>query len=381
MRRWADSVATIERRLARGGASLCAAVLLLVGWGPMDSQAADERTPAVQSALAGVGRAATPAEVRAWDIDVRPDFQGLPAGKGSVADGEAIWEARCTSCHGVFGESNEVFTPIIGGTSAADIARGRVRNLEAGAGFAQRTTIMKASQVSTLWDYINRAMPWDKPKSLKTDEVYAVLAYMLNMAEIVPADFVLDERSIVGVQARMPNRDGMRRFDDLWRTAGRGDVQNEACMQDCPVSTEKLAVLPPNGRDTHGDLASQVRAFGPVRGIALTTTASTTAPATSGRPAAPASEAAATAAVADARPKAQAAGCLACHAVDRKLVGPALREIAGKHGGEADLPGYLARRIAQGGAGVWGPVPMPPQPQVSPDDVRALAAWIAAGAP
>src|SRR6266498_2553569 len=63
----------------------------------------------------GIGRTATPAEIQAWDIDVRPDFKGLPAGSGSVAQGEKIWEAKCASCHGTFGESNEVFPPLTGG--------------------------------------------------------------------------------------------------------------------------------------------------------------------------------------------------------------------------------------------------------------------------
>ena len=75
-----------------------------------------------------LGRDATKAEVKAWDIDVRPDFKGLPKGAGSVALGEQVWEAQCASCHGSFGESNEVFTPIVGGTTKADIERHRAIN-------------------------------------------------------------------------------------------------------------------------------------------------------------------------------------------------------------------------------------------------------------
>src|SRR4051812_19369949 len=86
------------------------------------SAAAQERYP-------GIGRAATPAEVRAWDIDVRPDFTGLPKGAGSVKKGEEVWEAKCASCHGAFGESNSVFSPIAGGTTQEDIAKGRVAAL------------------------------------------------------------------------------------------------------------------------------------------------------------------------------------------------------------------------------------------------------------
>src|SRR6476661_4359709 len=65
----------------------------------------------------GIGRAATPKELQAWDIDVRPDFKGLPKGSGSVAQGQVVWETKCASCHGIFGESGEVFNPIVGGTT------------------------------------------------------------------------------------------------------------------------------------------------------------------------------------------------------------------------------------------------------------------------
>src|SRR6188768_3747333 len=140
----------------------------------------------------GIGRPATPAEIAAWDIDVRPDFKGLPPGSGSVAKGQEVWEAKCASCHGTFGESNEIFQPIAGGTTAEDIKNGRVKSLVTGG--EARTTLMKLSTVSTLWDYINRAMPWTAPKSLSADEVYAVVAYILNLGDIVPGDFVLSDK-------------------------------------------------------------------------------------------------------------------------------------------------------------------------------------------
>ena len=70
---------------------------------------------------------------------MRPDFKGLPPGSGSVQKGQKVWDDKCASCHGTFGESNEVFTPIVGGTTAEDIKRGRVKSLTAG---EQRTTLM-----------------------------------------------------------------------------------------------------------------------------------------------------------------------------------------------------------------------------------------------
>jgi cytochrome c len=122
-------------------------------------EAAASRVASAESAVrpwSGIGRPATRTEIQAWDIDVRPDFKGLPAGKGSVDEGLQVWEAKCESCHGTFGESNEVFTPIVGGTTRADMQSGRVANLKR-QDYPQRTTMMKLSQVSTLWDYINRA--------------------------------------------------------------------------------------------------------------------------------------------------------------------------------------------------------------------------------
>src|SRR6187549_1648013 len=93
-----------------------------------------------QSQFPGIGRAATPAEIAAWDIDVRPDFKGLPAGSGSVAKGQQVWDAKCASCHGVFGESNQVFNPLVGGTTKDDIATGRVARLNDRA-YPGRTTM------------------------------------------------------------------------------------------------------------------------------------------------------------------------------------------------------------------------------------------------
>lgn len=327
-----------------------------------------------------LGRDAKPAEIKAWDIDVRPDFKGLPKGAGSVSLGEKVWEAQCASCHGIFGESNEVFTPIVGGTTQEDIKRGRVKNLEEGSTFPQKTTMMKVATVSTLWDYINRAMPWNNPKSLSADEVYGVLAYILNLAEVVPEDYVLSDKNIRDVQARMPNRNGMVFYEPLWNVNGKGDVQNVACMRNCPVDPQIRSALPGFARDAHGNIQEQNRVIGPVRG------ADTTRPA----PSEPVSQRAApVAVVVAAAPAAGAANpkalinsnsCTACHGVNNKIVGPGFNEIAAKNKGRTDAVAYLVGKIKNGGAGVYGPIPMPAQPQVSDADAQAIAAWIAAGA-
>src|SRR5690606_13867469 len=218
---------------------------------------------------ADLGRVATPDEVRAWDIDVRGDFDGLPPGSGSVADGMEIWEAQCASCHGVFGESNQVFTPIVGGTTREDMERGRVAALADGSE-PQRTTLMKLSRLSALWDYTRRAMPWTSPKSLAVDEVYAVVAYILNLGGIVDDDFVLSDRNISEVQARLPNRDGEFFYRPMWDVDGKPDVNGDDCMRDCGTDMDVRSMLPAFARDAHGNLAMQNRIVGPVRGADTT---------------------------------------------------------------------------------------------------------------
>lgn len=330
--------------------------------------------------LTKLGRAATPKEVAAWDIDVRPDFKGLPKGSGTVAAGQVVWEAKCASCHGTFGESNEVFTPLVGGTSAEDVKRGRVASLTNGRQ-PQKTTLMKVATVSTLWDYINRAMPWTAPKSLTTDEVYAVTAYLLNMGEIVPDDFVLSDKTMPEAQQRMPNRNGMVTSHGMWNIKGKPDVKSVACMKDCPVSPEPRSRLPEAARNAHGNLALQARSFGATRGVDTTQPE----PASLGR-AAPSPAAAAPVAAAPAPAKtAQAAvpqamlaqnACLACHGIDTKVMGPSFMSIRQKYKGDAGAAARLAGKIKAGSVGAWGPIPMPAQGHVKDEDLKVLVGWI-----
>lgn len=329
----------------------------------------------------GVGRDATPKEVAKWDIDVRPDFKGLPAGAGSVAKGQDVWESKCAQCHGVFGESNEVFSPLIGGTTAQDIKTGRVANLSR-SDYPGRTTLMKVPTVSTLWDYINRAMPWNNPKSLSTEEVYAVTAFMLNLADVVPENFVLSDQNIAEVQARMPNRNGMSTQHALWPGPEFGglakpDTTNTLCMKDCTPEPKLASLLPDFARNAHGNLAEQNRIVGPQRG------ADTSRPETkAGAPAALATALPASAArPVNSETKAVHAllaknNCTACHGMDKKILGPGFHEVAQKHAGKVD---YLAGKIKAGGVGVWGQVPMPAQ-ALPEADARKIAEWISKGA-
>jgi len=333
---------------------------------------------AQSSRFPGIGRDATPKEVSAWDIDVRPDFKGLPPGSGSVAKGQDVWEAKCASCHGVFGESNEVFSPLVGGTTAKDIETGRVANLSR-TDYPGRTTLMKVATVSTLWDYINRAMPWTNPKTLTVEEVYSVTAFMLNLGNIVPDNFVLSDKNIAAVQEKMPNRNGMSTKHSMWPGKEFGglakpDVAIVVCMNNCATEPKLASFLPDHARNAHGNLAEQNRTVGSQRG------ANTTQPegkaavvaqlATADAPARPAASGVAPNALL------QKNSCTACHAMDKKMVGPSFQEIAKKHPDKTD---YLADKIKVGGVGVWGQIPMPAQ-SLSVADARTIAIWLAKGA-
>lgn len=139
------------------------------------------------------GRTATPKEIQLWDIDVRPDGKGLPAGKGSVADGKALFADNCAGCHGDSG---------IGGIKD---------RLAGGQGTLASEHPIKTvgnfwPYATTLYDYIHRAMPYQAPGSLSDDDYYALTAYILNINGIVAAGTVLDKVSLPKI--RMPNRDG-----------------------------------------------------------------------------------------------------------------------------------------------------------------------------
>ena len=365
-------------------------------------------TQAQTTPYPGVGRTATAKELQAWDIDVRPDFKGLPKGSGSVAKGMEVWEGKCASCHGTFGESNEVFSPIVGGTTQDDIKTGHAARLN-DRGYPGRSTLMKVSTVSTLWDYINRAMPWTAPKSLTTEEVYAVTGYILNLGGVVADNFTLSDQNIAEVQKRLPNRNGTTTEHALWPGTGPGpefgkrkpDVQAKACMKDCVTEPKIASFLPDFARNAHGNLAEQNRTVGAQRGADTTkpppvslqsgadrqgTVAVVTAapPAGAPKPAADSGSAATSSAASLAASLAAVAltqkySCVACHGIENKIVGPGFRDVARKYTGRADAVDYLTGKIKAGGSGVWGAIPMPPQ-TLSDAEAKAIAQWLAEGA-
>ena len=289
----------------------------------------------------GFGRPATAQEIAGWDIDVRPDGRGLPDGRGSVVEGQAIYDAKCASCHGTFGESNDYLALAGGvGTLASDQP--------------QRTLGSKLNHATTLFDYIRRAMPFNAPQSLTSDEVYALTAYVLNLNDIVPADATLDRASILAV--RMPNRDGFTTDHGFMTRDGKPDTHNVACMTNCGPEARVASRIPDYARDDHGVLAEQTRTVAANAPPARTPSARTPAD------------------------LARQSACMACHAVTAKVVGPSFRDVAAKYAGDASAPAKLAARIRAGGVGTWGTVPMPAQPQLAESDALALARWVLGGA-
>ncbi|HEX2278451.1 MAG TPA: cytochrome c [Candidatus Tectomicrobia bacterium] len=148
---------------------------------------------AAQLPTYGVGRPPTAEEVRAWDLTIRPDGQGLPPGRGTAALGKPIYAERCASCHGETGEDPK-YSRLVGGqgTLATD------KPIRTIGSFWQ--------YAPTLWSYIRRAQPYDNPGSLTPDQVYAVTAYLLHRNGIIGEQDVMDAQTLP--QVKMPNRDG-----------------------------------------------------------------------------------------------------------------------------------------------------------------------------
>jgi S-disulfanyl-L-cysteine oxidoreductase SoxD len=159
------------------------------------------------------GKAISEADLAAWNIDIRtPDGQGLPAGRGSVAQGRQVYTEKCVACHGADAKGGSVYGGMVGGIGSF---KGSPRVLTPGSMYPY---------APILFDYIRRSMPMDRPQTMTNDEVYAVSAYLLNLNGLVPADAVMDAQSMPRVQ--MPNRDGFLQDD-------RPDASATRCMTNC----------------------------------------------------------------------------------------------------------------------------------------------------
>jgi len=141
----------------------------------------------------GVGRAPTPEEVKAWDISVAPDGTGLPEGSGTAAQGKDVYASKCAKCHGGQGQGGDE-GPLAGG-------QGSLRGPK-----PLKTVGSYWPYATTLFDYVNRAMPFKQPGTLTHSQVYAVVAFVLQLNGIIGENALMDARSLP--QVKMPNRGG-----------------------------------------------------------------------------------------------------------------------------------------------------------------------------
>ncbi len=202
-------------------ASVAGLMLLAGGQLFAESSAPANISHSVESAAAavrptyGYGRPISEQELRSWDIDIGPDGAGLPPGRGTADEGEPIFQAQCAACHGEFGEGMGRYPALIGTRDSLV----EDRPSKSVGGYWPYST--------TLWDYINRAMPFGNAQSLSADQVYAVTAYILAMNDIIDSDVEINAENLARI--RMPNRDG------FIPASGR-DLFARACMKGCKES-------------------------------------------------------------------------------------------------------------------------------------------------
>jgi S-disulfanyl-L-cysteine oxidoreductase SoxD len=180
--------------------------------------------PVFAQTKTGLGRTALPEEIAAWDIDVRPDGQGLPAGKGSVKQGEELYIERCASCHGDFGQGEGRWPVLAGGQGSLKAER------------PEKTIGSFWPFTSTVFDYIYRAMPYGNARSLTANETYAITAFLLNLNNLVPDDFVLSKENFLRV--RLPNEPTF--YDDDREKTEKHFWNRTPCMTQCKTETKVL---------------------------------------------------------------------------------------------------------------------------------------------
>ena len=190
--------------LALASAGLALLLLAGAGGGPADAQSSP--TPRFGKPIGEV-------DIALWDIDIRtPDGKGLPAGKGSIAEGQALYAAQCAVCHGADAKGGPMYGTMVGGVGS----------------FTTNARVMTPGSMypyaPILFDYVRRTMPMNAPQSLTDDQVYALAAYILHLNGLVPENAVMDAASLPKVT--MPNRDGFV-LDD------RPDTSAKRCMSGC----------------------------------------------------------------------------------------------------------------------------------------------------
>lgn len=274
------------------------------------------QAPAGERLFPELGATATPEQIKAWDIDVRPDGLGAPSGSGTAVKGEKVYIERCAACHGDFGEARGRYPVLVGGHGSLKEQR------------PEKTVGSYWPYASTVFDYIKRAMPFGEAQTLTDDEVYAVTAYLLYMNDVIDNDFVLDDTTIGKVE--MPN--AAQFFEDP-RPDGQTVKAADLCMKNCKAEIKVL------GRAKAIDVT-------PEKGGA-------SAQKQSAEPASPTQTAAA-----DAAPQGDVqAGkkvfrkCQSCHVIDsdKNKLGPSLKGILGRTAGSVD--GFRYSKVFKAAAG------------------------------
>jgi cytochrome c len=165
----------------------------------------------------GIGRVATPQEIAGWDIDVRPDGQGLPDGKGSVKEGEEVYMTKCAACHGEFGEGAGRWPHVAGGQGSLS------------SDDPNKTVGSYFPYLASVFDYVRHTMPFGDAQSMTNDELYASVAYLLYLNDIVDDSFVLTKETFKTI--KMPNAAGF--VDDDRTTAEKSFWNDKPCMTEC----------------------------------------------------------------------------------------------------------------------------------------------------
>ncbi|MEZ5856028.1 MAG: cytochrome c [Hyphomicrobiaceae bacterium] len=173
----------------------------------------------------GIGQEASPDVIKGWDIDVRPDGQGLPPGKGNAKQGERIFLQQCASCHGEFGEGKGRYPVLVGGAGTLKDDR------------PEKTIASYWPDASTVFDYIKRAMPFGNAQSLTDDQVYALTAFILQMSDIIKdTNFELNQSNLASI--KMPNANAF--YDDDRKTTEKSFWKKSVCMKDCKTDVKVL---------------------------------------------------------------------------------------------------------------------------------------------
>ncbi|WP_454621165.1 c-type cytochrome [Bradyrhizobium cenepequi] len=201
---------------------------------------AQQKTGAEAGPRYNIGRAPTTKEIRGWDIDVRPDGQGLPEGKGTVAQGEKLFMDNCSACHGEFGEGNGRW-PVLAGGKGSLTSDNPVKTVGSYWPYA-----------STVFDYVRHAMPYGNAESFSVDEYYALVAYVLYLNDVVTdQNFELNNKNLAMI--KMPNEQGF--VMDNRASSEKSFWQRDPCMKDCiaPVKiTARAAAIDVTPDDSKG---------------------------------------------------------------------------------------------------------------------------------